>query len=177
LLIEEPELQIELVATNSTENLLLREADIAIRMVQPEQFEVIARRIGEIELGIYAAQPYLDHFGMPQSITDLGNHILLGYDRSDLMIRGMAQLGITMKRQDFAFRVDNQVTYQEALRAGVGLGVSQKRQAQIYALVPVFPHLTIPPLPVWLATHAEMRSSARVRRVYDFLAARLPALL
>nr|WP_325254092.1 LysR family transcriptional regulator [Amylibacter sp.] len=174
LLAQEPELQIELVATNSTENLLLREADIALRMVEPAQLDLITRKLGAIPVGLYAAQHYLDRAGTPQSFDDLTHHRLLGYDRSDLMIRGMAAFGITMQREDFAFRVDDQVTYLEAIRAGVGLGASQQRQAEIYGLVRVLPDLEIPPLPVWLTAHSELHTSARVRRVFDFLAETLP---
>ncbi|MEJ6709020.1 MAG: LysR family transcriptional regulator [Amylibacter sp.] len=170
LLAQEPELQIELVATNSTENLSLREADIAVRMVQPEQQDLIARKIGDIKLGLFAAQSYLDRAGHPKTLDDIGHHIIVGYDKSDLMIRGMTAFGMTAKREDFAFRVDNQVAYLEAIRAGVGIGASQQRQAKIYNLIPVLPDLVIPPLPVWLTAHSELRTSARVRRVFDFLA-------
>ncbi|MBR9864532.1 MAG: LysR family transcriptional regulator [Rhodobacteraceae bacterium] len=177
LLAQEPELQIELVATNSTENLLLRVADIAVRMVQPAQQDLIARKIGEIRIGLYGAPSYLARKGTPEQFEDIANHVLLGYDRSDLMIRGMAALGIPMQREDFAFRVDDQVTYLEALRAGVGLGACQKRQAEQYGLVELLPDLTIPSLPVWLTAHSALRSSAKVRRVFDFLSERLPARL
>jgi DNA-binding transcriptional LysR family regulator len=164
LLAQEPELQIELVATNSTENLSLREADIAVRMVQPEQQDLIARKLGDINLGLFAAQSYLDRAGHPTSLADIGKHIIIGYDKSDLMIRGMLAFGMAAKREDFAFR-------------GVGIGASQQRQAKIYNLIPVLPDLIIPPLPVWLTAHSELRTSARVRRVFDFLADHLPKRL
>jgi DNA-binding transcriptional LysR family regulator len=177
LLADEPALQIELVATNSTENLLLREADIAVRMSEPTQQDLIARKLGDIPIGLYAAQSYLDRAGTPLALPDLAGHTLLGYDRSDLLIRGMVQFGIPITRDDFAFRVDDQVTYLEALRAGVGIGASQQRQAAIYHLVRLFPEIPIPPLPVWLAAHTELKTSARVRRVFDYLATHLPPLL
>jgi DNA-binding transcriptional LysR family regulator len=177
LLAKEPELQIELVATNSNENLSMREADIAVRMVQPDQQDLIARKLGEIEIGLFAAQSYLDRAGTPHSPADFANHIVLGYDKSDLFIRGMAALGMDAKREDFAFRIDNQVTYLEAVKAGVGIGASQRRQAEVYGLIEILPDLKIPSLPVWLAAHSELRTSARVRRVFDFLADHLPARL
>lgn len=177
LLAQEPELQIELVATNSSENLSLREADIAVRMVQPDQQDLIARKIGDIEIGLFAAQAYLDRTSIPTSPADFAQHTILGYDKSDLIIRGMAAFGMQAKRTDFAFRIDNQVAYLEAIRAGVGIGASQRRQAQRYDLIEVLPSLNLPSLPVWLAAHTELRTSARVRRVFDFLADHLPAQL
>ncbi|WGI22196.1 LysR family transcriptional regulator [Amylibacter sp. IMCC11727] len=177
LLDQEPELQIELVATNSSENLSMREADIAVRMVQPDQQDLIARKLGEIEIGLFTAQPYLDRKGTPKGLEDFADHIVLGYDKSDLIIRGMAEFGMQAKREDFAFRIDNQVAYLEAIRAGVGIGASQRRQAERYNLIEVMPELKLPSLPVWLAAHTELRTSARVRRVFDFLADHLPARL
>lgn len=177
LLAQEPELQIELVASNTSENLSLREADIAVRMVQPDQQDLIARKIGNINIGLFAAQSYLDRKGTPTTPNDISNHTVIGYDKSDLIIRGMAKFGMQAKREDFAFRIDNQVAYLEAIRAGVGIGASQRSQAERYDLVEVLSELKLPSLPVWLAAHAELRTSARVRRVFDFLADHLPARL
>ncbi|MBV1863703.1 MAG: LysR family transcriptional regulator [Rhodobacteraceae bacterium] len=177
LLRQQPELQVELVATNSTENLLLREADIAVRMVMPQQQDLIVRRMGEVAVGLFAAQSYLDHAGAPKSIEGIWHHTVLGYDRSDIIMRGMAELGFKVRREDFAFRIDNQVAYLEALIAGVGIGATQVALAQARGLVPVLPEIPIPPLPVWLTAHQELRTSARVRLVFDFLAARLPVCL
>jgi DNA-binding transcriptional LysR family regulator len=177
LLAQEPELQIELVASNTSENLSLREADIAVRMVQPDQQDLIARKIGNINIGLFAAQSYLDRKGTPTTPNDISNHTVIGYDKSDLIIRGMAEFGMQAKHEDFAFRIDNQVAYLEAIRAGVGIGASQRSQAERYDLVEVLSELKLPSLPVWLAAHAELRTSARVRRVFDFLADHLPARL
>lgn len=177
LLDVEPGLQIELVASNETSNLLRREADIAVRMVEPVQQDLVARRVGAVALGIFAAPSYAERHGLPQDARDLLNYRLLGYDRSDLILRGMAAYGLPVERESFAFRCDDQVTYMEALKAGLGIGFAQARQAEEAGLIRVLPQVDVPPLPVWLAAHAELRTSARVRRVFDHLAERLPAAL
>ncbi len=177
LLKKEPSLQVELVATNSTENLLLREADIAVRMVRPDQQTLIARKIGEINLGLFAAPEYLAEREEPQQIDDLDGHALLGYDRSDLIIRGMAGFGVKIDRDAFAFRTDDQVVYMEALKSGAGIGASQVGIANDAGLTRLFPEIPIEPIPVWLAAHRELRTSARVRRVFDFLTEELPPFL
>ncbi len=171
LLAEEEGLEIELVASNSTENLLLREADIAIRMHQPEQPDLIARKIGDLAIGLYAHRSYLDHAGEPRSLEELGEHVFLGYDTSDLIIRGVRQFGVEVSQSDFRFRVDDQVTYAEAIAAGVGIGASasiaMKGRTDI---VQVMPQAPIPPIPMWIAAHQELKTSALVRRVFDRLA-------
>jgi len=177
LMRDQPELQIELVATNSTENLSLREADIAVRMVRPQQPELISRKLGEIPVGLFAAQSYLDHAGELMRVEDFLDHTVIGYDQSPIMLQAMKDLGIPASREDFKFRIDDQVAYFEAMVAGVGIGAMQSFLARDRGLVPVLPDILIPPLPVWLTAHQELRTSARVRCVFDFLAERLAASL
>ncbi len=177
LLRQQPGLQIELVATNSQENLLLREADIAVRMARPVQQDLIGRHLGEVSLGLFAAQSYLDQAGALEEETDILKHTVLGYDRDDTIIQGMKALGFPVKREDFAFRVDDQAAYLEALCAGVGVGATQVMLGRVKGLVRLLPDLPIPPLPVWLTAHEELRTSARVRCVFDFLAEQLPRCL
>jgi len=75
LLEEEDGLEIELVASNSTENLLRREADIAIRMHRPEQVDLTARKIGDIPIGLFASDSYLKKYGVPHEVSDFGRTI------------------------------------------------------------------------------------------------------
>ena len=95
---QEPDIQIEVVATDETDNLLRREADIALRMYQPTQLDVIAKKVTELELGIYAAHSYLERKNMPQQPQDLIEHDLIGYDRSELIIDGMRKMGYEITR-------------------------------------------------------------------------------
>src|SRR3954470_5621025 len=92
--IEEPGIEVEIVASNQVENLLRRDADIAIRMVKPAQNELTARKVCDIPLCACAAIAYLDRRGRPLGPADLVDHPLIGFDRSDEMIRGFAQFGL-----------------------------------------------------------------------------------
>ncbi len=174
LLADEPGLEIEVVASNSTENLLLREADIAVRMTEPTQPELIARKVGELDIGLFAHERYLDRAGPLETPADLSNHVFVGYDRSDLMIKGMQAMGMEVTRNDFRYRTDNQISHVEAICAGVGIGAGQvSTLAHRDGVKHLLPELPIPGLPMWLAAHRELRTSMRVRRVYDFLGDRL----
>lgn len=177
LLLEEPGLEIELVASNSTENLLLREADIAIRMHRPEQADLIARKIGDLPLGIFAHRDYLKRAGTPTSMEELGQHIFLGYDKSDLMINGIRAFGAEVDRHDFRLRTDDQVAYVEAIVAGAGLGATSVISiGDRDGIVRLMEDLKIPPMPMWIAAHQELKTSALVRRVFDRLADELTAV-
>ena len=168
--IEEPGIEVEIVASNQVENLLRRDADIAIRMVKPAQNELVARKVGDIPLCVCAASSYLDRAGRPLGPGDLASHALIGFDRSDEIIRGFTQFGIPVTRGSFRFRADNQIVLWEAVRAGNGIGLGQEPLADRDPLVEkLLPGLPLPVLPVWLAMHRDVRTSVRIRRVADFL--------
>ncbi len=78
-----PDIQIEVVTSNEVKNLLRREADIAIRMVQPTQASLIARKLGEAGIGAFAHKRYIEHAGAPTQATDLLAHRLIGFDSDD----------------------------------------------------------------------------------------------
>jgi DNA-binding transcriptional LysR family regulator len=173
-----PEVQVELVASNSVSNLLRREADIAVRMVQPEQATVIARRVGKVLLRACAHQDYLRRRGVPRHPSDLLAHDLIGGDRDDGTLRGFAAHGLAVKRKDFAFRTDDLIAVWQAVRAGLGIGFVSEHQLRLDpAVIALLPKLKIEPLPVWLAVHKEIRTSKRIRAVYDFLSDFLPRAL
>ena len=168
--IEEPGIEVEIVASNQVENLLRRDADIAIRMVKPAQNELMARKVCDIALCACAAKSYLDRRGRPLKPADLVDHDLVGFDRGDEIIRGFTQHGIPVTRSSFRFRADNQIVLWEAVRAGNGIGLGQEPLADRDPLIEkVLPDLPLPVLPVWLAMHRDVRTSVRIRRVVDFL--------
>ena len=173
-----PDIQVELVASNEVSNLLRREADIAVRMVQPEQASIIARRVGKVTLRACAHQDYLRRRGVPRQPSDLLAHDLIGGDRNDDTLKGFAAQGLVVGREQFAFRADDLIVVWQAVRAGLGVGfVSEYLIRSDPAVIPVLPKLKIQPLPVWLAVHKEIRTSKRIRAVYDFLADALPAAI
>ena len=173
-----PEIQVELVASNEVSNLLRREADIALRMVQPDQASLVAKRIGKVTLGAYAHRDYLRRRGTPRRMEDLLAHELVGSDRDEAMLRGFANFGFPVSRDAFAFRTDDLIAYWEAVRSGLGVGFLADYLARMdNQLVALLPMIKIPPLPIWLTVHREIRTSPRIRAVYDFLANAVPRAL
>lgn len=174
----EPGIAIELVASNRVDNLLRREADIAVRMQRPAQGSLVARKLGEVAVGAYAHARYLARAGVPRQPAELLSHRLVGYDRDDTLLRGFAAQGLRVGRGQFALRTDNQLAYARLVAAGAGIGfLAHYHAAALPGLERVLPGLAIPALPCWLAVHREIRASGVVRRVYDFLAERLAAQL
>ena len=176
---ELPDIQVELVSSNLVSNLLRREADIAIRMVRPEQGTLVARKIGDVALGAFAHRSYLARRGMPRVPTDLLAHDLIGSDTDPSILQGFAAMGYPVGKEIFALRTDDFIVQWQAVRAGVGVGFLANYMARTDPeVVPVLQNqLKVPALPMWLAVHREIRTSRRIRAVYDFLAASLPLVI
>ncbi len=174
----EPHIQVEIVASDMAQNLLRRDADIALRMFDPTQNALIARRLGETPLGIFGARSYFAKHGKPAAIPDILDHDVIGFDRGDAILKGYAYHGFPVGREQFPFRCDDQMVCWHLLLAGAGLGFAQTLLADRRPdLEPAGIDMMIPPLPVWLVMHEEVRTNARIRRVADFLAAELTDIL
>jgi DNA-binding transcriptional LysR family regulator len=166
-----PQVAIELVPSDSVESLLMREADIAVRMFRPTQLELITRKLGEIPLVAVAHERYLQQRGAPERLEQLMEHDLVGFDRSDLFISGARRMGIELSRADFKVRTDSQTNMFALIAAGLGIGFAQ---APLVDATPglrrLLPWFGPPPLEVWLTTHKELFTSRRIRAIYDQLA-------
>jgi len=173
-----PRIAIEIVPSDSAENLLLREADIAIRMFRPTQLELVTRRLGDVALVPAAHERYLARRGTPASIDALWSHDLIGFDRSDAILLHARSLGITLGRDNFVLRSDDQPHLWELIKAGLGIGFAQENLARRTPGIIALPiDLAIPPLEIWLTTHRDLFTSHRIRAIYDALAQGLLAYL
>lgn len=168
---QHPGLKIELVLTNRVQDLLRREADIAVRMLRPQQALLVARRIGSIELGLYAHRQYLERHGTPQTPADLAQHALIGFDQETPFIRsaGKALQGL-LNRNAFTLRSDNDLAQWALLQAGAGIAMCQvplaRRNPALVRLLPE--HITLP-LETWITMHEDLRHSPRCRVAFDAL--------
>jgi DNA-binding transcriptional LysR family regulator len=167
----EPEIAIELVSSDQTSNLLMREADIALRMFRPSQTELIARKVGSVKLGMYASRDYIARHGAPTSVADIVNHVLMSEDLQNDTLEGYRSEGINITRDGFSFRCDSRIVQWKMVLAGFGISFIQTDVGDREPnAVRIFPEKTIAELPVWLTSHAQLRTSRRVRRVFDFIA-------
>ena len=170
LMAAHPELAIELSASNRNEDLLRREADIAVRMVPPVQEALVARRIGAIPLGLHAHPDYLAARGHPGSLAEIQDHALIGPARNSPILRVLQARGFLPEIADFAFRSDSDIAQLAAIRAGLGVGVCQVPLGRrIPQLVHLLPEVFSLPLETWVVTHEDLRNVARVRAVFDAL--------
>lgn len=164
-----PELTIELSASDSVEDLLQREADIAVRMVEPSQDALLVRHIGVIPLGFFAHRRYIERCGAPQRIEDLKNHRLIGFDRQTAFIRAMLKRYPMLDGISFAFKSDHSIVLNNAVKAGLGVGFSQIPLARRDEnLVRLLPDIELS-LDTWVAMHENLKSLPRCRVAFDAL--------
>ena len=165
-----PGIEVELIISNSAANLLQRDADVAIRMFRPTQNDLLARKVADLPLGFFGLRDYLSANGVPQTLGDLRSHRFIGLDRETSMIDAGRMLGESFTPIDFEFRCDNILTHIEAIRAGVGIGVTHQGLASHWPEVDqVLPSIQLPSLDLWIACHSEVRHNRRIRTVMDFL--------
>lgn len=165
-----PGVELELLADTRQLD-LAREAELAIRMVQPSGNSLVARKLGSLVFRLYASEAYLERSSPLRSVEDLGRHALLGLDASfeGLMeMRWFKRQGLTR----FVLRANSTAVLAAAASAGQGVVMLAAAQASLYpALRPVLPQVTLPTLDIWLVMHERFRQVARVRLLADFITA------
>jgi DNA-binding transcriptional LysR family regulator len=175
---EHPNLVIELVLSNQVDDLLHREADIAVRMFRPAQDALVAKRIGGIELGLHAHQRYLAAHGTPRSLEALAGHAVIGFDQESPFIRRLLDKYKVFTRASLALRADSDLAQLAAIRAGFGIGVCQvPLAAKDKALVRLLRSQFSLTMDTWVAMHEDLRASARCSVTFAALAAGLAAYI
>lgn len=171
---EFPGILVEIIASNVQTDLRRRDADIAIRNGASSHPDLITKKIRDDEAYFYAANSYLAKIGNPQSFGDLKNADFLGFATNDVLIDGLNRLGFDVGKKNFPVVCDNHVVQWQFVKQGVGVGVITKDIGDAEPLVRrVLPTMDPIIVPMWLVTHSELKTSKRVRTVFDMLAAEL----
>jgi DNA-binding transcriptional LysR family regulator len=171
---EHPDLVLEVVLTDRMQDLLRRESDIAVRMARPRQELLVARRVGQIELGLHAHRRYLSRHGTPGSLAELADHALIGFDQTTAFVRSAGKALGGWRREAFALRTDNNLAQLALIRSGAGIGVCQAAIARRDdAIVRLFPRQFSLQLETWITMHEDLRDSPRCRATFDALVAGL----
>ncbi|MCK5668767.1 MAG: LysR family transcriptional regulator [Gammaproteobacteria bacterium] len=167
---EFPQLAIEVNINNRNVDLSRREADIAIRLARPEQPDLICRKTGMLNFGLYASRSYLDEYGIPEHRRDLKEHFHVGFHEEMLRGANVKRLEALFNQGNIRHRSNSHIEMVEATRAGLGCTALCCFIGDAYPeLQRVLFNEIDYAREIWLVTHAEINSSARIRAVFDFL--------
>ena len=165
-----PEVTIELVSSDSISDLRKREADIAIRHVRPDTDDLFCKLVRESTAHLYASQTWVAQRGMPQSPAELKSRDLVSFPGPEVLAEYMRGAGVQAEAADVRVISDNAVVAWEMVKQGLGVGFMMREIADRTSdVVQLFPNNPPMPVPVWLVSHRELRTSRRIRVVFDLL--------
>lgn len=162
-----PGIHIELVPSNDMSDLTRRDADIAIRHMRPEQSDLIAKRLKDIEVALFASRPYLASL----KDGDLSQANFIGYGNAERLVPQVNAMGIPVTKDNFGFTTTNGITMYELVREGAGIGLLPTTTAEgKFGLKRAQPDGPTFPMETWLVTHREIHTNRRIRLTFDHLA-------
>lgn len=172
-----PQVTIVLVASNALSDLRRREADIAIRHVRPSEEDLIGRLVGEMTAHLYASAAWIARNGRPRTPEEITGADIVGFEPVDRYAEHLQAIGIPIAADQFRIVSENAVVLWETVRRGLGVSMMLSEIAdRMPGLERLFPDMPGVKVPVWLVTHRELRTSARVRLIFDTLAEELGRL-
>jgi DNA-binding transcriptional LysR family regulator len=169
---EEPGIEIEVIVTNEASDLKRREADVAIRNFRPTQNDLIAKKLGDENIWLYGTKDYLNQIPKFSDINEPGEIQIIGFDRSNSVSEVLNKQGWQLSKTNFQVVTSFQPLQLELCKEGLGViffpeDLGDKDPNLVRAFEQLGPAFQ---LPVWLVCHQELRTSLRVRRVFDFIA-------
>ncbi len=168
---KEPTIAIEVIASDAISDLLRREADIAIRHAKPDQPDLIARFIREATANFYASEEWVRVHGHPRRVEEAAHLPFVGADRSGHFLAYLRQHGLPLSEANFSCYADQSMAHWSLVRHGMGIGAMVDEIARdTPGIVRVLDDVPPVHFPIWLVTHRELRTSRRIRVVFEALA-------
>lgn len=167
-----PNLKIDLMLEERILDLPMREADVAIRLKEPSQADLIRRRLMEVHIRLYASNGYIKEHGMPRAVADLSAHRLISQSPSSPQVRAGADfvqplLGVAPTS---SLTLNNYFGILQGVIHGLGIGsLPDYLTGDFPDLVHVLPKEKSAPIPIYLAYVEELRHSKRVNAFRDFV--------
>lgn len=176
-----PDVQLHLILQDEELNLNMREADVAIRLRQPVQPDLIQRRLFTVHLHLYASPSYIKRFGGLDSLEDLDKHRIVTFGETgptylrELNWLETAGRGSEQPRKPI-LKIDNVIAIKRAVNRGVGIALLPDYLIEPDSgLVRLLPEETLPSYQTYFVYPAELKTTARVRAFRDFLVAKADA--
>lgn len=162
-----PHVQLVLHSSSRVVRLDRHGADIAVRIVRPNEPRVVARKLGTLRYGLYATDAYAQRRGRPKA-DDLEDHDVVRYDEAWDGLPEMQWLAERMGRNEPAIRVSTAAAIRASIRAGATVGLLptflKTREMRVIAGPD-----QLPTRDIWMVIHEDLRQAAHIRAAADFL--------
>ncbi len=166
-----PGINVELFPSNEMSDLTRREADIAIRHARPEQPDLVAKRIADIEISLFASLDYLGTIEAGSALADFSDASFIGFGHPERLVPQVTAMGIPVTRQNFGITTSHGSTMFELAREGAGIALLPRIVAEgRLGLRRIHPDLPVLNVETWLVTHREIQTNRRIRLTFDHLA-------
>jgi DNA-binding transcriptional LysR family regulator len=166
-----PGIELEIVSSNTPSDLRRREADIALRNFRPTDPDLIARKLRDVPARLYASPTYLDRIGHPTRDADLSRADFISIDGTGMFRDALIADGLALSDRNFPILTESYLVMWELVKTGLGIGILDgvigDAEPRVRRVLPDRAPLVFP---LWLVAHRELRTSQRVRLVYDLLA-------
>ena len=173
-----PGLSIEIVATYQLSDLRKREADIALRHLRPTEPDLYARLICDMTARPYVSRRFMEQLPQPPKLEDLKSLPFIGFGNKEQMAQRMTDFGFPIAPSSVRYNCVSGVVAWQMVRDGLGVGVMADDVARrCPEVVPLFSDSPPISFPLWIVTHRELKTSRKIRLVFDFLAERLRSTL
>ena len=171
---QHPEISIDLILTEQQLDLPMREADVALRLKEPEQADLIRRPLGDTVIRFFASRAYIEQFGAPETPSDFKNHRLINYNATqgaalpNHVMEWLNEMG-QIEHESY-LTINNYFAVMQAAEAGLGIApLPDYLSMQNDDLINITPELISPPFTIYLAYAEELRRSQRVLAFRDFI--------
>lgn len=164
-----PGITVELVISNSVNDLMRREADIAIRHLRPDHPDLVARRCADAEMRPYASKTFLDAFGRSEDPAHFAAAPFIGFTLDDDLVKEFNARGLPITRANYRYICQSSLVGLHLIGQGMGVGVTFSAAAAVASLEPVLPRLEPLKAPIWVVAHRELHTSRRIRMTFDAL--------
>ena len=166
-----PGISVDIVASNDVRDLTRREADIAVRHGRPSHADLIAKRVGDMSAHLYASAAYLERVGVPRDATECAALDFVGFESAARTVEILGMFGVPIEERSVRVSTESGTVIVALVRQGLGISVMTRDAEKLFPdLRRVLPELAPIPVPIWLSTHRELRTSPRIRVVFDLLA-------
>ena len=173
----QPGITVEILASNRMSDLRRREADIAVRNAAPTDPDLIAKRLRDQTAQLYATEDYLARIGGLHSPEDMSKAQFIGFEDNEAFLTGLNARGLPVTAQNFPVVSGSHLVHWELVKQGLGVGVMATLVGDSEPLVrQAAPWFEAIRFPVWLVAHREVKTSQRVRLVFDLMAEELGKL-